>query len=351
MVRIQGRSVSGGGFIRGVLCHHNCSIWFAKALIGFLCKADRIGLFFGVNVGRETMRLSHIQFADYLIVFADAKERLMLNLKYLRRILEVVNGLKLNMSKTKLYGVNVEDSIVQKWVGMVKCSKSNICVFCSTEVDESVWLSRNESIFNKKMFLVDLMFEPAVLRIGHWCKGNLLKSVTSVLDFTRESRLCSIQVCSVQRPKVSLWIAPEEGFVKFNVDATVKGGVSPTTIGEILRDHTGVRLHRFSKYIGFSDPTSVELEGILEACTCYASSPWTNSKPLVIESDNELAVNWIKQPLLVPVSFHELSEALHGERDELLMHFLILGGCGSLLIAGSLLMAGHGALVAISIKS
>ncbi|KAK8488147.1 hypothetical protein V6N11_029684 [Hibiscus sabdariffa] len=98
----------------------------------------------------------------------------------------------------------------------------------------------------------------------------------------------------------------KEGFVKFNVDVTVIGAVGPKAIGGILRDHTGVTLHRFSKYIGFSDPTSAELQGILEACTCYASSPWTSSKPLVIESDSELAVNWIKQPFLVPVSFREL---------------------------------------------
>ncbi|KAK9033444.1 hypothetical protein V6N11_018477 [Hibiscus sabdariffa] len=159
------------------------------------------------------------------------------------------------------------------------------------------------------------------------------------------SRLCSVQVRSVQRSEVSLWIAPKERFVKFNVDATVKGGVGPTTIGGVLRDHTGVILHRFSKYIGFSDPASVELQ----ACTCYASSPWANSKPLVIESDSELAVNWIKQPLLVPVSFHELRFCME-KKDELLMHFLILGCCGRLLTAGSLLMAGHGALVTTGIE-
>ncbi|KAK9038155.1 hypothetical protein V6N11_023042 [Hibiscus sabdariffa] len=98
----------------------------------------------------------------------------------------------------------------------------------------------------------------------------------------------------VQRPSPGFWRAPKAGCAKFNVDAAVKGGVGVAGIGGVLRDHTGNVLSSFSKSIGVSDPTSAELQGILEACRHFASSPWFGVKSLIIESDSELVINWIK---------------------------------------------------------
>ncbi|KAL4368587.1 hypothetical protein GQ457_05G009960 [Hibiscus cannabinus] len=102
------------------------------------------------------------------------------------------------------------------------------------------------------------------------------------------------------------WETPIEGAVKFNVDAAVNGVVGSAGIGGVLKDHTGKTLLCFSKYIGFSDPTSAELQGILEACCCFVGSQWVGTKSLIIESDSKIAVNWIKRPLSVPASFKDL---------------------------------------------
>ncbi|KAK8989900.1 hypothetical protein V6N11_064313 [Hibiscus sabdariffa] len=128
----------------------------------------------------------------------------------------------------------------------------------------------------------------------------------AVLDFTREPQACSVQDRSSKRPAGIFWEAPIEGAVKFNVDAAVNGVVGPAGIGGVLKDHTGKTLLCFSKYIGFSDPMSVELQGILEACCCFVGSQWVGTKSLIIESDSEIAVNWIKRPFSVPANFKDL---------------------------------------------
>ncbi|KAK8511631.1 hypothetical protein V6N12_038232 [Hibiscus sabdariffa] len=65
------------------------------------------------------------------------------------------------------------------------------------------------------------------------------------------------------RPSVGSWIAPEAGWLKYNVDAAVTRGVREAGIGDILRDHSGKTLLRFSKAIGISEPTRAELTAIL----------------------------------------------------------------------------------------
>ncbi|KAL4302406.1 hypothetical protein GQ457_10G004110 [Hibiscus cannabinus] len=150
-------------------------------------------------------------------------------------------------------------------------------------------LCRNELIFNKMVFLADKIFELAVLRIGHWCRSKWPECIPSILEFTRGPQFFSVQMRKMQRPIPGFWKALEDGFVKFNVDATVKGGDGFAGIGGVLRDHTGKVVTRFSKLIGVSDSTSAKLQEILEACRHFASYPWFGVKSLIIESDSELA--------------------------------------------------------------
>ncbi|KAL4326282.1 hypothetical protein GQ457_11G021500 [Hibiscus cannabinus] len=115
-----------------------------------------------------------------------------------------------------------------------------------------------------------------------------------------------VQTCVAQRSVTGTWIAPEVGFVKFNVDATVKGSIGATGIGAVLRDHNVKVLFRFSKSIGISDPTCAELYGILEAYSLFASSPWVDVRSLIIEPDSKPAVGWIKGPLQAPTCFIDM---------------------------------------------
>ncbi|KAL4297438.1 hypothetical protein GQ457_12G004390 [Hibiscus cannabinus] len=91
-----------------------------------LCKADNIGLYAGVRVGGSDLRLTHIQFADDLMVFVEARRESVINLMRLFKIFEVVSGLKLNLDKTKLFGVNVDENIIHEWANTINCDKDKL---------------------------------------------------------------------------------------------------------------------------------------------------------------------------------------------------------------------------------
>ncbi|KAE8718614.1 Detected protein of confused Function [Hibiscus syriacus] len=101
-----------------------------------------------------------------------------------------------------------------------------------------------------------------------------------------------------QEPIVGSWIAPPQGKLKFNVDAAIKDCYGDAGIGGVFRDCTRSCLICFSRSIGLSDPTGAELTTILEACKLFHSSRWCSQEALMIESDSNLAVCWIKNPKL-----------------------------------------------------
>ncbi|KAK8556530.1 hypothetical protein V6N12_002929 [Hibiscus sabdariffa] len=83
-------------------------------------------------------------------------------------------------------------------------------------------------------------------------------------------------------------------------------------LGEVLAlpglvDPKGIVLIRFSKSIGLSDPTGVELSAILEACILFQSSPWVERYKLVIESDSFVSVKWIANPCAAPANFFQIA--------------------------------------------
>ncbi|GMI90398.1 hypothetical protein HRI_002709100 [Hibiscus trionum] len=93
-----------------------------EALSGYIRKAEDLNLLAGVKIGRSEIKVSHIQFADDLIMFMDAEEKFVLNAKRILRIFEVMSGLKLNAKKTRLFGLNVETEAVKNWA-----SNNNWC--------------------------------------------------------------------------------------------------------------------------------------------------------------------------------------------------------------------------------
>ncbi|KAL4348556.1 hypothetical protein GQ457_17G007420 [Hibiscus cannabinus] len=93
-----------------------------EALSALFHKAMEAGVLKGVQVGNSNLKISHIQFADDLILFGVAKEEEVLNMKRLLRIFGLCSGLNLNLKKTKLYGVNVERDVLDRWAERVSCS-------------------------------------------------------------------------------------------------------------------------------------------------------------------------------------------------------------------------------------
>ncbi|XP_071693604.1 uncharacterized protein [Rutidosis leptorrhynchoides] len=75
-------------------------------------RAAENGIFKGINVGRDKIMVSHLQYADDMIFFGDWYRSNLANVMKLLRCFEELSGLKVNFAKTKLIGVGIssEDS-------------------------------------------------------------------------------------------------------------------------------------------------------------------------------------------------------------------------------------------------
>ncbi|KAE8735672.1 hypothetical protein F3Y22_tig00000340pilonHSYRG01207 [Hibiscus syriacus] len=82
-----------------------------EALSRCLSKAADVGLVKGVSVG---LHVTHLQFADDLIVLAGDELKSVRNVKRVLRVFEVASGLSLNTRKTRIFGVNMDDGCIER---------------------------------------------------------------------------------------------------------------------------------------------------------------------------------------------------------------------------------------------
>ncbi|XP_039003080.1 uncharacterized protein LOC120129709 [Hibiscus syriacus] len=89
-----------------------------------LSKAVDKGLFQGFVIGKpeNSIRLSHLQFADDLIIFCQSSLPQIKNVKRVLRIFSMMAGLHLNLAKSKLLGINMEEEVLTDWASQIGCS-------------------------------------------------------------------------------------------------------------------------------------------------------------------------------------------------------------------------------------
>ncbi|KAJ9542843.1 hypothetical protein OSB04_029349 [Centaurea solstitialis] len=84
-------------------------------------EACEKGIFEGLQIGIDEVTISHLQYADDVIFFGNWSK---VNLKNLIKILEcfrLLSGLKINLRKSKLYGVGINEAEVQDWAREMGC--------------------------------------------------------------------------------------------------------------------------------------------------------------------------------------------------------------------------------------
>ncbi|KAK8699821.1 hypothetical protein V6N13_018235 [Hibiscus sabdariffa] len=96
-----------------------------EGLSSVLSNAVILGIFEGVNVGYGKLSISHLQFADDLIIFYGASATQIKNVKCILRCFELAVGLHLNLKKSALFGINVEAERITYWVKSLRCSTSS----------------------------------------------------------------------------------------------------------------------------------------------------------------------------------------------------------------------------------
>ncbi|GMI83016.1 hypothetical protein HRI_001970900 [Hibiscus trionum] len=101
----------------------------AEALSSLLTKAVSNGFFSGFNLGADGLGISHLQFADDLVIFCGRSETQIRNVIRLLRGFEVAAGLRVNRGKSKLIGINIEDNVVSSWASLFHCKNEKFPCF------------------------------------------------------------------------------------------------------------------------------------------------------------------------------------------------------------------------------
>ncbi|XVF82519.1 hypothetical protein PTKIN_Ptkin16aG0055800 [Pterospermum kingtungense] len=170
----------------------------------------------------------------------------------------------------------------------------------------SIWLSRNDVIFNRGAVIFDDLIQIMLLRVAMWTKAKWPFIVECVYEIIRNPQLITVKTPSVKGPRSALWATPSQGCMKFIVDGAAKGKPGPAGIGGVLRDDKGMVKLVFSKPVGVMDSNLAELLAAREAFIIYSDSQWAQSYKLLIESDSLNVVKWIKDPSSSPWRFRTI---------------------------------------------
>lgn len=80
----------------------------ANVLGRLIDRAKEVGLIEGFVVGRDRVEISHLQFADGTLFFSSGDESKFLNFQVILQTFELVSGLKVNLGKCAIVGINCE---------------------------------------------------------------------------------------------------------------------------------------------------------------------------------------------------------------------------------------------------
>ncbi|KAJ0428711.1 putative RNA-directed DNA polymerase [Helianthus annuus] len=92
-----------------------------EALTGVIKEATRVGVYRGIQCTRHGPTLSHFLFADDVVFLGEWSMGNVLNLNRILRCFYLSSGLKVNLRKSSLYGVSVEDTEVNMMASVLRC--------------------------------------------------------------------------------------------------------------------------------------------------------------------------------------------------------------------------------------
>ncbi|XP_071700548.1 uncharacterized protein [Rutidosis leptorrhynchoides] len=84
-------------------------------------KAVERGMYKGVEVGKDKVVISHLQYADDTIFFGEWSRRNARNLMYLLECFERASGLKVNYNKSQLFGIGISNDNVEALASWCSC--------------------------------------------------------------------------------------------------------------------------------------------------------------------------------------------------------------------------------------
>ena len=86
-----------------------------------MLKAKEYSLINGFEMGKEKVMVSHLQFADDTLFFIKNDDHSLNNLIMLLDVFCSASGLKINLAKSQLLGINVDDNVILEKAMMLGC--------------------------------------------------------------------------------------------------------------------------------------------------------------------------------------------------------------------------------------
>lgn len=77
-------------------------------------EAQRKNLIRGFEINQRNQYISHLLFADDILLFLKASVEHLKNLNFIVKSFEQASGLKVNLHKSCIAGVNVDDDLMQQ---------------------------------------------------------------------------------------------------------------------------------------------------------------------------------------------------------------------------------------------
>lgn len=85
-----------------------------------------MGLIKGVIIEANGVVLSHLQFADDSLLFCEAQEVEICNLKRILRCFELILGMKINYHKSLVCGVGVHEDVIASFAKTLNCRTKSL---------------------------------------------------------------------------------------------------------------------------------------------------------------------------------------------------------------------------------
>ena len=96
----------------------------SDVLSRMLMRAKERNMLEGFRVGRNRTRVSHLQFADDTIFFSNTREEELQTLKSLLLVIGHISGLKVNLDKSSIYDINLDQAHLSRLAEMLDCKVS-----------------------------------------------------------------------------------------------------------------------------------------------------------------------------------------------------------------------------------
>ncbi|KAJ0855327.1 putative RNA-directed DNA polymerase [Helianthus annuus] len=98
-------------------------IMVMESLSCLIDKAEEVGVFSGIRLPNDGPKLSHLFFADDALIIGEWMESNAFNIIRILRCFHVCSGLKINLGKSKLFGIGVDHGEVEALADVVGCKQ------------------------------------------------------------------------------------------------------------------------------------------------------------------------------------------------------------------------------------